>query len=80
MANRPKLPSDLSGEDVRKILERLGMAFKRQKGSHMILVGADPPCRVVVPAHKNVRVGTLRTIISHAGLTVEAFLAARDGE
>ena len=80
MANRPRLPSDLSGEDVRKILERLGMSFKRQTGSHMILGRADPPCRVVVPAHKTVRVGTLRTIISQAGLTVEAFLAARDGE
>jgi predicted RNA binding protein YcfA (HicA-like mRNA interferase family) len=56
------------------------MTFKRHKGSHMILVGTDPPCRVVVPAHKNVRVGTLRAIISQAGLTVEAFLAARDGE
>ena len=80
MGNRPKLPSDLSGEDVRKILERLGMTFKRQKGSHMILVGTDPSCRVVVPAHKNIRVGTLRAIISQAGLTVEAFQAARDGE
>ena len=80
MGKRPKLPSDLSGEDVRKILERLGVTFKRQKGSHMILVGIDPPCRVVVPTHKNVRVGTLRAIISQAGLTVEAFLAARDGE
>jgi predicted RNA binding protein YcfA (HicA-like mRNA interferase family) len=80
VGNRPKLPSDLSGEDVRKILERLGMTFKRHKGSHMILVGTDPPCRVVVPVHKNVRVGTLRAIISQAGLTVEAFLAARDGE
>ena len=80
MGNRPKLPSDLSGEDVRKILERLGMTFKRQKGSHMILVGTDPSCRVVVPAHKNVRVGTLRAIISQAELTVEAFLAARDRE
>lgn len=56
------------------------MTFKRQKGSHMILVGIDPPCRVVVPDHKNVRVGTLRTIISQAGVTVEAFLTARDGE
>jgi predicted RNA binding protein YcfA (HicA-like mRNA interferase family) len=56
------------------------MTFKRQKGTHMILVGTDPPCRVVVPAHKNVRVGTLRAIISQAELTVEAFLAARDRE
>jgi len=75
---RPKLPNDLSGKDVRKALERRGMRFKRQKGSHMILVGDEPPCRVVVPDHKTVRVGTLRKIISQAGLTVEDFLAARN--
>ena len=36
MANRPRLPSDLSGEDVRKILERLGMSFKRGADSRGI--------------------------------------------
>jgi hypothetical protein len=29
--NRPKLPSDLSGEDVRTILERLGMTTQPQR-------------------------------------------------
>jgi predicted RNA binding protein YcfA (HicA-like mRNA interferase family) len=68
VGDRPKLPTDLAGCDVRSALERLGFAFKRQKGSHMVMARQDPPCRVVVPDHKNVRVGTLRKIISQAGL------------
>jgi predicted RNA binding protein YcfA (HicA-like mRNA interferase family) len=72
----PKLPSDLSGREVRQALERLGFIFRRQKGSHMILGRQDPPARVVVPDHKQVRVGTLRRIIADAGLTVEQFTAS----
>jgi len=46
----------------------------------MILGRSAPACRVVVPDHKQVRVGTLRKIISQAGLTVEDFLKAVEGD
>ena len=71
----PKLPKDLSGRDVRAALERVGFVFSRQSGSHMILRRNEPYARVVVPDHKTIRQGTLRHIISDAGLTVEQFLA-----
>ena len=45
----------------------------------MILGRSEPAGRVVVPDHKHVRVGTLRKIISQAGLTVEDFLKAVEG-
>jgi predicted RNA binding protein YcfA (HicA-like mRNA interferase family) len=70
----PKLPTDLSGRDVRRALERAGFLFRRQTGSHMILRRDDPPARIVVPDHKQIRIGTLRRIISDAGLTLDAFL------
>jgi predicted RNA binding protein YcfA (HicA-like mRNA interferase family) len=76
----PKLPTDLSGQDVRTALERRQFEFRRQKGSHMILGRSEPAGRVVVPDHKHVRVGTLRKIISQAGLTVEDFLKAVEGD
>ncbi|MEI6239058.1 MAG: type II toxin-antitoxin system HicA family toxin [Planctomycetia bacterium] len=79
MAERPKLPTDLSGRNVRSALERLGFTVKRQKGSHMVMTRMDPPCRVVVPDHKVVRIGTLRKIISQSGITVDDFLEAVDG-
>ena len=69
-----KLPTDLSGRDIRKALERAGFVFRRQRGSHMVLRRDDPYARVVVPDHRRVRTGTLRTILHEAGLTVDELL------
>lgn len=69
-----KLPTDLSGRDVRTALERAGFVFRRQKGSHMVLRRDEPFARVIVPAHKQIRPGTLRRIVADAGLTVDQFL------
>ena len=70
-----KLPTDLSGRDVRAALERAGFVFRRQSGSHMVLRRDQPHARVVVPDHRQLRTGTLRRIIGDAGLTVEQFVA-----
>lgn len=69
-----KLPTDLSGRDVRSALERVGFIFRRQAGSHMMLRRDQPYARVVVPDHKQLRPGTLRRIIADANLTVEQFV------
>jgi len=69
-----RLPTDLSGREVRAALERAGFVFRRQAGSHMVLRRDDPYARVIVPDHRQVRAGTLRRIVADAGLTVEGFL------
>jgi predicted RNA binding protein YcfA (HicA-like mRNA interferase family) len=69
-----KLPTDLSGRKVRAALERAGLTFVRQKGSHMILRRTNPAAWVVVPDHRQVKPGTLRGIIADAGFTVEEFV------
>lgn len=69
-----KLPTDLSGQQVRRALERLGFVFRRQRGSHMILRRDEPYARVVVPDHKRIRPGTLRKILHEAALTVDELL------
>jgi len=69
-----KLPTDLSGREVRAALERAGFVFRRQSGSHMMLRREQPYARAVVPDHKQIRSGTLRRIIADAGLTVEQFI------
>jgi predicted RNA binding protein YcfA (HicA-like mRNA interferase family) len=69
-----KLPTDLSGREVRAALEHAGFVFRRQSGSHMMLRRDEPYARVVVPDHKQLRSGTLRRIIADAGLTVEQFV------
>jgi predicted RNA binding protein YcfA (HicA-like mRNA interferase family) len=70
----PKLPTDLSGREVRTALERAGFIFRRQKGSHIILRRNQPYARAVVPDHKQIRPGTLRSIITDAGLTMDEFM------
>ena len=69
-----KLPTDLSGLEVRAALERVGFIFRRQTGSHMVLRRDQPYARVIVPDHKRIRSGTLRRIIRDAGLTVDQFM------
>lgn len=69
-----KLPADLSGQDLRKALQRVGFVLTRQRGSHMVLRRDEPRARVVVPDHKTIRPGTLHQILKAAGLTVDDLL------
>ena len=63
----------ISGKKCVKALEKNGFYFKRQHGSHIILRRDDPYAQVVVPDHKELDRGTLRSIIRQAGLSVEEF-------
>jgi predicted RNA binding protein YcfA (HicA-like mRNA interferase family) len=72
-----KLPTDLSGRELQKVLERVGFVYQRQKGSHMILRRSDPYARVVVPDHRVLRPGTLRQILHESGISVEELLELR---
>jgi predicted RNA binding protein YcfA (HicA-like mRNA interferase family) len=69
-----KLPADLSGQDLRKALQRVGFVLIRQRGSHMILRREIPTARVIIPDHKSIRPGTLSQILKAADLTVNALL------
>ena len=72
-----KLPTDVSGQELVKALLRVGFVVNRQRGSHIVLRRASPFARVVVPDHKQIRAGTLRQILTEAGLTVEDLLKLR---
>jgi len=64
----------VSGREVVKALLRAGYEQDRQRGSHTILrQQAYPHRRIVVPDHKEVAKGTLRSIIRETGLTVDEF-------
>ncbi len=66
----------VSGNDVVRVLEKLGYYFDVQHGSHIIMRHSSPPYRrVTVPNHKSIAKGTLRSIIKEVGLTVEEFKA-----
>jgi predicted RNA binding protein YcfA (HicA-like mRNA interferase family) len=74
-----ELPA-LRPREVVRILERAGFVKWRQKGSHLTLYRANDRRALTVPIHfsKTVPKGTLRAIISQAGLTAEEFLSYRD--
>lgn len=62
----------LSGEEVAKILMRIGFKPVRRRGSHLALVKGERI--VIVPLHREIKKGTLLAIIKQAGLTREEFL------
>ena len=68
-----KLPI-VSSRDCIRALGKVGFYFVRQKGSHIVLERDDPWAQTVVPAHRELRKGTLRRIIRDAGLTIDEFI------
>ncbi len=70
----PELPR-ISGNEAINIFKKLGFYEARQKGSHVVMRRGTSGC--VVPRHKELAVGTLRSAIRQAGITVEEFVEAR---
>ncbi|HAG99986.1 MAG TPA: hypothetical protein DCL75_14300 [Ktedonobacter sp.] len=71
----PKLPK-VSGEEAIRSLERLGFVRIRQRGSHVTLKkstsAGETGC--VVPLHRELAIGTLRSILRQSGVTSEEFM------
>jgi len=62
----------VSGDDLVRILGRVGFIWDYTQGSHMILLNAEGP-RVSVPRHRELGRGLLRALIRDAGLTRDEF-------
>lgn len=68
-----KLPV-VSGDEVGKVLKKIGFEFAEQEGSHMHFRKIAPPhIKITVPKHKELKRSTLRSILRSANLTVENF-------
>jgi len=67
----PKLPL----RDVCKILQVNGFVQVRQRGSHIVMQLKTPDGTITVPFpdHKELRVGTLRSIIRQSNLPFSVF-------
>ena len=61
--------------EVKRRLEAAGFRFHSQRGSHAKFVREenDGIRVVIVPVHKEIAVGTLRSILRQAGLEPETF-------
>lgn len=69
----PRLPV-VSGSEVIRALTRIGFGEVGQRGSHVKLRHADGRT-VIVPLHRELAPGTLRSILRQAGLPVEELTA-----
>ncbi|MTJ09567.1 type II toxin-antitoxin system HicA family toxin [Anabaena sp. UHCC 0204] len=68
----------LKPAEVIKAFTKLGWEVSRQRGSHIIMTKEGHPATLSVPKHNEVARGTLRSLISKAGITVEEFMEALD--
>ena len=72
----PKLPR-ISGKEAIRVFGSMGFAQARQRGSHVVLRRGESGC--VVPLHRSLAVGTLRSTIRQAGVTPDEFVTAHQG-
>jgi len=62
----PKIPRDISGEELAKLLKKYGYEVNRKTGSHIRLVSKfkDEEHNITVPDHHPIKIGTLNNILS----------------
>ena len=66
----------MSGQEAIRALERLGFVQIRQRGSHVVLKKQTPEGEVgcVVPLHRELAIGTLRSVLKQAKVTPVEFM------
>lgn len=74
-----KVPRDLSGRDLIRILKKLGYQQTRQVGSHIRLTTEENGVHhLTIPEHNPIKIGTLSNILkevaSHFEITKEELI------
>jgi len=68
----PRLPRNISGHQLARALAVFGYEITRQTGSHLRLTtSTNGQHQVTVPAHDNLKVGTLSGILAEVGRHLE---------
>ena len=65
------MSNTFSGKEVIKALHRLGFVIDHQRGSHIFLHNLERNISVIVPNHKELRKGTLHSILKKAGISFQ---------
>ena len=66
---------NISGKEAAKAFQRAGWDAIGQVGSHLMMVKPGARVNLSIPQHKELSLGTLRSLIRNAGMTVEEFLS-----
>jgi len=62
----PKIPRDISGSELSKLLSKYGYKVVRQTGSHIRLVSKyqEAEHKLTLPNHNPIKIGTLNNILN----------------
>ena len=62
----PKIPRDISGRELAKLLKKYGYRSVRQTGSHMRLASNFKGIehKITIPDHQPIKIGTLNNILN----------------
>ena len=63
-----------SGKQIVKALRRTGYVVDHQRGSHLFMHNLDQNKTVIVPLHREIKKGTLNSIIKKVGITIEELI------
>jgi predicted RNA binding protein YcfA (HicA-like mRNA interferase family) len=63
----------ISGKKFIQILEIFGWQVVRRKSSHIILIKPGEIITLSVPNHKELSIGTLRSILRNADISIDEF-------
>ena len=67
-----KIPRDISGEKLIKLLKRYGFKITRQTGSHVRLTTTlKGEYNITIPKNKSLKIGTLNNILSEVATYLE---------
>ena len=65
-----RIPRDVSGQDLVKLLKPPGYSITRQKGSHLRLTKENPTHHITIPNHASLRLGTLSSILNDVAINL----------
>jgi predicted RNA binding protein YcfA (HicA-like mRNA interferase family) len=67
-----KLPRDIGGEKLSKLLKKYGYRISRQNGSHLRLTSTiKGEHHITIPKHASLKIGTLNNILNDISLHLE---------
>jgi predicted RNA binding protein YcfA (HicA-like mRNA interferase family) len=65
---------NISGKEAAKAFGKAGWQTMGQVGSHLVMTRSGNRANLSIPQHKELSVGTLRSLIRAAGMSVDEFL------
>ena len=67
-----KIPRDVSGEELAKLLTKVGYQITRRSGSHLRLTTFEKEeHHITIPAHASLKIGTLNGILKDVATHLE---------